>query len=133
MTQNTQTKLPPRYAQLHGLLSKPTGATIIEIAKALGLQNHSVRGMLSTARSKRGWELTKTTDEKRGTVFTLGSITTSAEIPADPAKAKKAKGKLPPKPLPPAGKRKAAPKPAKAAPMPGGLGDLIKAKLAAKA
>jgi hypothetical protein len=50
-TETTTIKLPPRYAQLHDLLSKPTGSTIIEIAKALGLQNHSVRGMLSTARS----------------------------------------------------------------------------------
>ena len=79
MTSNTSTrsanKAAPRKATAHaeqgatptaalpkgklgilvGLLTRPTGATIAEMADAAGWQDHSVRGALAGALKKRGF------------------------------------------------------------------------------
>jgi hypothetical protein len=73
-------KLPPRYAQVQTLIARPSGATISELASELGLLNHSVRGMLSTARSKYGWGLSKFKDGERGTAFSFPGETVAAIV-----------------------------------------------------
>jgi hypothetical protein len=98
--------LPRHYRQVLEMLTKPTGATITELAEAHGWQPHTTRAILSTARSGYGWLLDKRADEKRGTVYTfagLGPVTK----PLPPRKAAKAESKIEPA-AKPAGKRKAA-------------------------
>jgi predicted ArsR family transcriptional regulator len=60
----------PAVAAILKTLSRPRGATVAEIAKARGLQPHTVRSVLSRLRSKAGLELTRTKVEERvGTVY----------------------------------------------------------------
>ena len=59
-------KPDPRYAEqpavaaILKMLSRPRGATVAEIAKARGLQPHTVRSILSRLGSKAGLVLTRT-------------------------------------------------------------------------
>jgi len=58
-----------KQAELVGMLRRPQGATIDEIATATGWQNHSVRGAISGALKKRlGLRITSEL-EKRGRVY----------------------------------------------------------------
>ena len=65
-------KAAPRYADqpavaaMLKLLRQPRGATVAEIAKARGLQPHTVRSVLSMLGSKAGLEFTRTKVEGRG-------------------------------------------------------------------
>ena len=65
-------KSDPRYAEqpavaaILKLLRRPPGATVAEIAKARGLQPHTIRSVLSRLGSKAGLELTRTKVESRG-------------------------------------------------------------------
>jgi predicted ArsR family transcriptional regulator len=65
-------KARPRYAEqpavaaILKILRRPRGATAAEIAKARGLQPHSVRSVLSRLGSKAGLMLTRTKVEGRG-------------------------------------------------------------------
>jgi hypothetical protein len=55
-----------------GLLSRPEGATVAEIAEQSGWMAHSVRGFLSgTVRKKLGLTISSTKDEARGRVYRI--------------------------------------------------------------
>jgi len=56
----------PAVAAILRLLRRPRGATIAEIAKARGLQPHSIRSILSRLGSKAGLVLTRAKVEGRG-------------------------------------------------------------------
>jgi Protein of unknown function (DUF3489) len=55
-----------RFAAILKLLRNPRGATVSEIAKARGLQPHTVLSVLSRLGSKAGLVLTRTKVEGRG-------------------------------------------------------------------
>jgi predicted ArsR family transcriptional regulator len=65
-------KSAPRYAEqpavaaILKMLQSRRGATVAEIAKARGLQPHTVRSILSRLGSKAGLVLTRTKVEGRG-------------------------------------------------------------------
>jgi hypothetical protein len=71
-------KPDPRYAEqpavaaILKLVHRPRGAAVAEIAKARGLQPHTVRSILSRLGSKAGLELTRTKVEGRGGVSHCG-------------------------------------------------------------
>ena len=55
---------------LVALLQRPQGATIAELVKATGWQNHSIRGAISFAiKKKLGLIVTSQRDENRGRVY----------------------------------------------------------------
>ena len=77
-------KPDPRYAEqpavaaILKILRRPRGATVAEIAKARGLQPHTVRSVLSRLGSKAGLELARTKVEGRGgLVYRAAAKTTS--------------------------------------------------------
>jgi hypothetical protein len=70
-TETTTIKLPPRHAQIHAMLCRAQGATVAEIAAELGLLHHSVRGMISTGRSKYGRDVLKDKNADGHTVYSL--------------------------------------------------------------
>ncbi len=70
-----------KQALLIGLLQRPDGASIAELVKATGWQNHSIRGAISfTLKKKLGLNVTSQRDEKRGRVYRITK-------PAKPTKA----------------------------------------------
>jgi Mn-dependent DtxR family transcriptional regulator len=78
-------KSAPRYAEqpavaaILKLLRNPRGATVAEIAKARGLQPHTVRSVLSRLGSKGGLVLTRTKVEGRGGLeYRAGARATAA-------------------------------------------------------
>ena len=64
MTQNT-IKVPSKLDTLEKLLKRKNGASIAEMTKATGWQQHSVRGAMAGALKKRG--NTITSDKSDGT------------------------------------------------------------------
>ncbi len=61
-----------KQARLIAMLKRPKGATIIELAEALGWQAHTVRGALAGALKKRlGLAVTSDSDKKRGRVYRI--------------------------------------------------------------
>ena len=61
-----------KQAQLIEMLRQATGATIDEIAKALSLQPHTVRGAIAGALKKKlGLNVTSEKDEKRGRIYRI--------------------------------------------------------------
>jgi predicted ArsR family transcriptional regulator len=56
----------PAVAAILKMLQSRRGATVAKIAKARGLQPHTVRSVLSRLGSKAGLELTRTKVEGRG-------------------------------------------------------------------
>ena len=55
-----------------GLLSRPEGASIAEIAERSGWMAHSIRGLMSgTLRKKLGLAISSTMDEARGRVYKI--------------------------------------------------------------
>jgi predicted ArsR family transcriptional regulator len=64
----------PAVAAILKLLRNPRGATVAEIAKARGLQLHTVRSVLSRLGSKGGLVLTRTRSEGRaGLVYRVST------------------------------------------------------------
>jgi predicted ArsR family transcriptional regulator len=59
----------PAVAAILKMLARTRGATAAEVAKARGLQPHTVRAVISRLGSKAGIKVTTTRDEKRGTVY----------------------------------------------------------------
>jgi hypothetical protein len=51
----------------------------------MGLQHHSVRGRLSTGRSRFAWQIEKSRDDERGTIY---SIIEAVPAPKNPRAAK---------------------------------------------
>jgi len=60
---------PPSVAAMLKLIRRKQGATAGEIAKARGLQPHTVRAVISRLGSKAKVKITKTADAKRGLVY----------------------------------------------------------------
>lgn len=61
-----------KQAELIGLLKRAKGATVAEMAEALGWQNHTVRGAMSGALKKKlGLTIESGMDEKRGRVYRI--------------------------------------------------------------
>ena len=70
-----------KQAILVSLLQRPEGASIAELVKATGWQNHSIRGAISFTLKKRlGLNVTTQRDEKRGRIYRIAK-------PAKPTKA----------------------------------------------
>lgn len=53
-----------KAAKITGLLRRNTGATIAELAKATGWQNHSLRGFLSGALKKKQGVVVRSSQEE---------------------------------------------------------------------
>ena len=65
-----------KQALLIGLLQRAEGASIAELVKATGWQNHSIRGAISFALKKKlGLNVTSQRDEKRGRVYRVAKPT----------------------------------------------------------
>nr|WP_298930351.1 DUF3489 domain-containing protein [uncultured Erythrobacter sp.] len=60
MTTTTKTKTPSKLDALEKLLTRKNGASIAEMMKVTGWQQHSVRGAVAGARKKRGLAITST-------------------------------------------------------------------------
>jgi predicted ArsR family transcriptional regulator len=69
----------PAVAAILKLLRSRSGATVAEIAKARGLQPHTVRSVLSRLGSKGQLSLTRTKVEGRGGLVYRVSAKTSAQ------------------------------------------------------
>src|SRR6516164_2246542 len=75
--QQSDTKRPSKQAAVIAMLQRPEGATIEEVASAMGWQRHTVRGLFSgSLKKKLGLALASATEE-RGRVYRI----------ADPASA----------------------------------------------
>ena len=73
----SDTKGPSKQAAVIAMLQRPEGATVEEVASAMGWQGHTVRGLFSgTLKKKLGLALASATEE-RGRVYRI----------ADPASA----------------------------------------------
>ena len=62
-----------KQAQVVALLRRRQGATIDEIATAIGWQNHSVRGAISGTLNRRLGVTITSENEKRGRVYRIAS------------------------------------------------------------
>lgn len=58
MTGTTPKKAPSKLDQIEALLTRKYGATVDEMMKATGWQQHSVRGALAGSLKKRGLVIT---------------------------------------------------------------------------
>lgn len=65
------TRAGSKQAQVIGLLERPEGATVTEIAVATGWQPHTVRGMFSGALKKKLRLRVVSTVEERGRVYRI--------------------------------------------------------------
>jgi hypothetical protein len=83
MTSNqtaTEASRETKQAILVGLLQRPAGASIAELVKATGWQNHSIRGAISfTLKKKLGLNVTSQRDEKRGRIYRIAKATKPAK------------------------------------------------------
>ena len=68
-----------KQAQVIALLGRPNGATIDEMAGAIGWQHHSVRGVISGALKKRLGLTITSTKEDRGRVYRISNTGTEAK------------------------------------------------------
>jgi hypothetical protein len=87
-----------RVQALHAMLSRAGGASVNEIAQAFGWQSHSCRGLISTSRSKLGWDVSTAKIAERGVVYAIAAAALlQAEVSAKASAATKpetkAKGK----------------------------------------
>ncbi len=65
-----------KQALLIDLLQCAQGASIVELVKATGWQNHSIRGAISFALKKKlGLNVTSQRDEKRGRIYRIAKPT----------------------------------------------------------
>ncbi len=65
-----------KQSLLIGLLQRTEGASIAELVKATGWQNHSIRGAISFALKKKlGLNVTSQRDEKRGRIYRIAKPT----------------------------------------------------------
>ena|ERR1051325_6563587 len=58
-----------KQAQVIGLLRRPQGATVDEVARAMGWQRHTVRGLISGALKKKlGWRSSRNRASAAGSI-----------------------------------------------------------------
>jgi len=70
--QQSDTKGPSKQAAVIAMLQRPQGATVEEVASAMGWQRHTVRGIFSgTLKKKLGLAVASATEE-RGRVYRIG-------------------------------------------------------------
>ena len=71
-----ETTRQTKQAVLISLLQRPEGASIAELVKATGWQNHSIRGAISFALKKKlGLNVTSQRDETRGRIYRIAKPT----------------------------------------------------------
>src|SRR5436305_10326381 len=69
----SETKVPSKQAAVIAMLERPEGATVEEVASAMGWQRHTVRGLFSgTLKKKLGFALSSATEE-RGRVYRIAA------------------------------------------------------------
>jgi hypothetical protein len=85
-------KRTTRVQALHALLSRAGGASVDEIASAFNWARHSCRGLVSTSRSKLGWDIVSEKVAERGVVYSIAAARPPAETKAK-ASAAKPRGK----------------------------------------
>jgi hypothetical protein len=69
--QQSETKRPSKQAAVIAMLQRPEGATVEEVASAMGWQRHTVRGLFSgTLKKKLGLALASA-QEERGRVYRI--------------------------------------------------------------
>ncbi|MGE0424945.1 MAG: DUF3489 domain-containing protein [Reyranellaceae bacterium] len=68
-----RTRADTKQAHLIAMLQRPEGATVAEIADALGWQHHTVRGAIAGALKKKlGLEVESEKIDERGRVYRIG-------------------------------------------------------------
>jgi len=70
--QQSDTKGPSKQAAVIAMLQRPEGATIEEVASAMGWQRHTVRGLFSGTLKKRLGLEVASAKEERGRVYRIG-------------------------------------------------------------
>ena len=71
--QPSETKRPSKQEAVIAMLQRPEGATVDEVASAMGWQRHTVRGLFSgTLKKKLGLTLASATEE-RGRVYRIAA------------------------------------------------------------
>ena len=68
-----------KQAQVIALLRRPKGATIDELAAAIGWQHHSVRGVISGPLKKQLGLAITSTKEERGRVYRIAGTGVEAQ------------------------------------------------------
>jgi hypothetical protein len=69
----TVAKRTTRVEALHALLTRAGGASVDEIASAFNWARHSCRGLVSTSRSKLGWDIVSEKVAERGIVYSIAA------------------------------------------------------------
>lgn len=72
-TATKKTRSNSKQSALIKLLQRPAGATVEEMAKATGWQNHSVHGVMSGVLKKRLGLAITSEKEKRGRVYRIAA------------------------------------------------------------
>ena len=70
--QQSDTKGPSKQAAVIAMLQRPEGATIEEVASAMGWQRHTVRGLFSGTLKKKLGLAVASAKEERGRVYHIG-------------------------------------------------------------
>jgi hypothetical protein len=69
--QQSDTKGPSKQAAVIAMLERPEGATIEEVASAMGWQRHTVRGLFSGTLKKKLGLVLASANEERGQVYRI--------------------------------------------------------------
>ena len=85
--QQSNTKRPSKQDVVIGMLRRPEGATVDEVASAMGWQRHTVRGLFSGALKKKLGLTLASAKEERGRVYRIATpvqpVETSLQVLAD--------------------------------------------------
>ena len=71
--QQTNTKRPSKQDAVIAMLQRPEGATVDEVASAMGWQRHTVRGLFSGALRKKLGLTLASVKEERGRVYRIAT------------------------------------------------------------
>jgi len=71
--QQSDTKLPSKQDAVIAMLQRPEGATVDEVASAMGWQRHTVRGLFSGALKKKLGLTLASAKEERGRVYRIAA------------------------------------------------------------
>jgi len=75
--QQSNTKRPSKQDVVIGMLRRPEGATVDEVASAMGWQRHTVRGLFSGALKKKLGLTLAAAKEERGRVYRIAEPTSA--------------------------------------------------------